>query len=195
CVLDANAGVEPQTETVWRQADKYHVPRLVFVNKMDKVGADFFRCVEMIEDRLATQPVAIQLPIGAEDQFAGVVDLIRMQAIYWNEEEQGQAFEEHEIPAELKADAEKYREAMVEAAAEANETLMDRYLEEGDLSAEDIKTGLRERVLSTEICLCMCGTAFKNKGVQAMLDAVIDYLPSPLEVPPIKGVDARDSEI
>src|SRR5699024_3375654 len=161
CVLDANAGVEPQTETVWRQANKYHVPRLVFVNKMDKLGADYYRCVEMIEKRLATKPVTIQLPIGAEDHFEGVVDLIRMQAIYWNEEDQGRTFEARDIPDGLKADAEKDREAMVEAAAEANEALMDKYLEEGELSTDDIKAGLRERVLTTEICLCMCGTAFK----------------------------------
>jgi len=194
CVLDANAGVEPQTETVWRQADKYQVPRLVFVNKMDKLGADYYRCVDMIEKRLATQPITIQLPIGAEDNFEGVVDLIRMQAIYWNEEDRGQTFEARDIPEHLQADAEKYREAMVEAAAEANEELMEKYLGEGKLSTEDIKQGLRERVLTTEICLCMCGTAFKNKGVQAMLDAVVDYLPSPLDVPAIKGVDANDRE-
>jgi len=195
CVLDANAGVEPQTETVWRQADKYHVPRLVFVNKMDKLGADYYRCLQMINDRLATQPVTIQLPIGAEDNFEGVVDLIRMQAIYWNADDMGRTFEERDIPEDMQADAAKYREAMVEAAAEANEALMDKYLEEGDLSSADIKAGLRERVLTTEICLCMCGTAFKNKGVQAMLDAVVDYLPSPVEVPPIKGVDANDKDV
>lgn len=192
CVLDANAGVEPQTETVWRQADKYHVPRLVFVNKMDKLGADYGRCLQMIRDRLATEPVTIQLPIGAEDSFEGVVDLIRMQAIYWNQDDRGQTFEARDIPDELKAEAQTYREAMLEAAAEANEDLMEKYLEQGDLSHDDIRAGLRERVLTTEICLCMCGTAFKNKGVQAMLDAVIDYLPAPTEVPPIKGVDAND---
>src|SRR5699024_7110311 len=139
-------------------------PRLVFVNKMDKLGADYYRCVEMIEKRLATQPVSIQLPIGAEDGFEGVADLVRMQAIYWNQDDQGRTFEAREIPDHLKAEAEQYREAMVEAAAEANESLMEKYLEESDLSAEDIKAGLHERVLTTEICLCMCGTAFKNKG-------------------------------
>ncbi|MBO9469419.1 elongation factor G [Endozoicomonas sp. G2_2] len=194
CVLDANAGVEPQTETVWRQANKYHVPRLVFVNKMDKLGADYYRCVQMMRDRLATHPVSIQLPIGAEDDFEGVVDLLRMQAIYWNQEDAGRTFEAREIPDHLKADAEKYREEMVEAAAEADEELMDRYLENGELSDEDIKSGLRARTIANEICLCLCGTAFKNKGVQAMLDAVVDYLPAPTEVPPIKGQDANDPD-
>lgn len=194
CLLDANAGVEPQTETVWRQANKYHVPRMVFINKMDKLGADFYRCVEMIETRLASTPVPIQLPIGAEDDFEGVIDLVKMRAIYWNMEDNGQTFEAKEIPEALRADAEKYREQMVEAAAEANETLMDKYLESGELSVEDIKAGLRQRVLNVEICLCLCGTAFKNKGVQALLDAVIDYMPAPTDVPAIKGVDANDPD-
>ncbi len=195
CVLDANAGVEPQTETVWRQANKYHVPRLVFVNKMDKLGADYWRCLQMMRERLGTTPVTIQLPVGAEDHFAGVVDLIRMQAIYWNEQDAGRTFEAREIPADLKADAEAYREAMVEAAAEANEELMETYLEAGELSNDQIKAGLRERMIANEICVCLCGSAFKNKGVQAMLDAVIDYLPAPTEVPPIKGVDDNDPEV
>ncbi len=194
CVLDANAGVEPQTETVWRQANKYHVPRMVFVNKMDKLGADFYRCVDMIDKRLGTKPVPVQLPIGAEDDFEGVIDLLRMQAIYWNEEDAGRTFEAREIPDALKADAQKYRDAMVEAAAEANEELMDKYLEGGELTDDEIKSGLRLRTLSTEICLCLCGTAFKNKGVQALLDAVVDYMPSPVEVPPIKGTDANDAD-
>ncbi|MES1943083.1 elongation factor G [Salinisphaera sp. PC39] len=194
CVLDANAGVEPQTETVWRQANKYHVPRMVFVNKMDKLGADYYRCVDMISERLGTKPVSIQLPIGAEDEFEGVVDLMRMQAIYWNQEDFGQTFEAREIPDNLKADAQKYREEMIEAAAEANEELMDKYLGGGELTDDEIKAGLRQRVLSTEICLCLCGTAFKNKGVQALLDAVIDYLPSPVDVPAIRGVDANDED-
>lgn len=194
CVLDANAGVEPQTETVWRQANKYHVPRMVFVNKMDKLGADFYRCVDMIDKRLGTKPVPVQLPIGAEDNFEGVIDLLRMQAIYWNEEDAGRTFEAREIPDALKADAQKYRDAMIEAAAEANEELMDKYLEGGELTDDEIKNGLRLRTLSTEICLCLCGTAFKNKGVQALLDAVVDYMPSPVEVPPIKGTDANDAD-
>jgi len=195
CVLDANAGVEPQTETVWRQANKYHVPRLVFINKMDKLGADYYRCVQMMRDRLATHPVSIQLPIGAEDHFEGVVDLIRMQAIYWSQEDAGRTFEARDIPEHLQADAEKYREEMVEAAAEADEQLMEKYLDAGELSDADIKAGLRARVIANEICLTLCGTAFKNKGVQAMLDAVVDYLPSPTEVPAIKGQDANDPEI
>jgi elongation factor G len=194
-VLDANAGVEPQTETVWRQANKYHVPRLVFVNKMDKLGADYYRCVQMMRDRLATQAVPIQLPIGAEENFEGVIDLLRMQAIYWNADDGGRTFEAREIPEALRADAEKYREEMVEAAAEANEDLMDRYLENGELSNDDIKAGLRARTIANELCLTICGTAFKNKGVQAMLDAVIDYLPAPTEVPAIKGIDANDEDI
>ncbi|MGB7756324.1 MAG: elongation factor G [Salinisphaera sp.] len=194
CVLDANAGVEPQTETVWRQADKYHVPRITFVNKMDKLGADYWRCIEMMKKRLATYPVTIQLPIGAEDEFEGVVDLMRMQAIYWNQEDAGRTFEARDIPAHLQADAEKYREEMIEAAAEADEEIMEMYLENGELTNDQIKAGLRKRVINNEITLCLCGTAFKNKGVQAMLDAVIDYLPSPTEVPPIKGQDANDPD-
>ena len=194
CVLDANAGVEPQTETVWRQANKYHVPRIVFVNKMDKLGADYWRCLEMMESRLASTPVTLQLPIGAEDEFEGVVDLIRMKAIYWNQDDGGRTFDAREIPENLQADAEKYREQLVEAAAEADEEIMERYLENGELSDDEIKSGLRKRTINNEITLTICGTAFKNKGVQAMLDAVIDYLPAPTEVPPIKGVDANDPD-
>ena len=194
CLLDANAGVEPQTETVWRQANKYHVPRMMFINKMDKIGADFYRCVEMVQSRLASNPVPIQLPIGAEDDFEGVIDLVQMRAIYWNMEDNGQTFEAKEIPEALKAQAEKYREQMIEAAAEANEELMDKYLETGELSNEEIKAGLRQRSLNVEITLCCCGTAFKNKGVQALLDAVVDYLPAPTDVPAIKGVDANDPD-
>ncbi|MGB1581051.1 MAG: elongation factor G [Nevskiales bacterium] len=194
CVLDANAGVEPQTETVWRQANKYEVPRIVFINKMDKMGADYYRCVEMIKKRLGSTPVPIQLSIGAEEEFAGVVDLIRMQAIYWNQEDMGMTFEAKDIPEELKAKAAEYREQMVEAAAEANEALMDKYLENGDLSAEDIKAGLRSRVLANEIVLTLCGTAFKNKGVQALLDAVVEFMPSPIEVKAIRGSHPDDPE-
>ncbi len=187
CVLDANAGVEPQTETVWRQANRYEVPRMIFVNKMDKMGADFYRCVKMVKERLGANPVSVQLPIGAEDQFAGVVDLIRMQAIYWNQEDRGVTYESKDIPDDLKDKAAEWREAMVEAAAEADEELMEKYLEEGDLSAEEIKKGLRKRTLANEIVPVLCGTAFKNKGVQAMLDAVIEYMPSPVDVPAIRG--------
>ena len=194
CVLDANAGVEPQTETVWRQANKYKVPRMVFVNKMDKMGADYYRCIEMIEKRLNANPVPIQLSIGAEEKFKGVVDLIRMQAIYWNEEDMGMTFEAKEIPDDLKAKAEEYRERMIEAAAEANEELMDKYLEEGTLTNDEIKKGLRARTLANEIVLLLCGTAFKNKGVQAMLDAVVEYMPSPVDVPAIAGTHPDDSE-
>ncbi|NNC23656.1 elongation factor G [Salinisphaera sp. USBA-960] len=195
CVLDANAGVEPQTETVWRQADKYRVPRITFVNKMDKLGADYGRCLSMMRERLSTMPVTVQLPIGAEDEFAGVVDLMRMQAIYWNEQDAGRTFEAAEIPADLQAEAEKYRAEMIEAAAEASEELLEKYLADGDLSNEDIKAGLRARVINNEICVTLCGTAFKNKGVQAMLDAVVDYLPAPTEVPSIKGYDSKDPDV
>ncbi len=192
CVLDANAGVEPQTETVWRQANKYKVPRMVFINKMDKMGADYYRCIEMIKSRLGANVVPIQLAIGAEEKFEGVVDLFRMKAIYWNADDMGMTFQELEIPDELKARAEQYREALVEAAAEANETLMEKYLEGGELSLEEIKAGLRARVLNNEIVLTLCGTAFKNKGVQAMLDAVVEFMPSPLDVPAVHGTDPQD---
>lgn len=194
CVLDANAGVEPQTETVWRQADKYEVPRMVFINKMDKMGADYYRCIEMIRKRLGANAVPIQLSIGAEEDFEGVVDLFRMKAIHWNQDDMGMTFEERDIPADLQAKAEEYREAMIEAAAEANEALMEKYLEEGDLSVDEIKQGLRARVLANEIVLTLCGTAFKNKGVQALLDAVVEFMPSPLEVKAIKGTDPDDPE-
>ena len=187
CVLDANAGVEPQTETVWRQANRYGVPRMIFVNKMDKMGADFFRCVEMVKERLGCNAVPAQLPIGAEDDFAGVVDLIREKAIYWNEKDFGATYEEVDIPAELAADAAKYREALVEAAAEANETLMDKYIGGEALTVEEINQGLRSQTIANEVVPVFCGSAFKNKGVQAMLDAVVEYMPSPVEVPAIEG--------
>ena len=187
-VFCAVGGVEPQSETVWRQANKYHVPRLAFVNKMDRAGADFLRVLGQIKDRLGATPVAMQLPIGAEENFKGVVDLVRMKAIYWNEDNMGMTFEEKEIPEQMQADCQAYREKMVEAAAEANEELMEKYLEEGDLSAQDIKNGIRLRTLSTEITPAFCGSAFKNKGVQAVLDAVVELLPSPLDVPAIRGV-------
>lgn len=191
-VFCGTSGVEPQSETVWRQANKYHVPRIVYVNKMDRAGADFLRVVEQIKKRLGHTPVPIQLAIGAEENFQGQVDLIKMKAIYWNEEDKGLTYREEEIPAELQELAEEYRSNMVESAAEANEELMDKYLEEGDLSAEDIKKGLRIRTLASEIVPAVCGSSFKNKGVPLVLDAAIDYLPAPDEVAAIKGVDPDD---
>ena len=192
-VFCAVGGVEPQSETVWRQANKYHVPRMAFVNKMDRAGADFLRVVEQIKERLGANPVAMQVAIGAEEHFEGVVDLIKMRAIRWKEENMGSEFIEGDIPAELLELCEKQREIMVEAAAEANETLMDKYLESGELDAEDIKQGIRLRTLANEIVPTFCGSAFKNKGVQAILDAFIDYMPSPIDVPAIKGhLDDKD---
>jgi elongation factor G len=192
-VFCAVGGVEPQSETVWRQANKYGVPRLAFVNKMDRAGADFLRVVDQIKTRLGANPVPIQMNIGAEEKFKGVVDLIRMKAIMWNEADLGVTFNEEEIPADIADKCAEMREQMVEAAAEATEELMEKYLEEGDLLAEDIKQGLRIRTLANEIIPCLCGSAFKNKGVQAMLDAVIDYMPAPIDVPAIKGhLDDKD---
>jgi elongation factor G len=186
-VYDAVAGVQPQSETVWRQANKYRVPRLAFINKMDRIGANFFKSYDHIRNRLKGNPVPIQIPIGAEESFAGVVDLVTMQAIYWDEASQGMKFERKAIPAELAAPAKEWRDKMVEAAAEANEELMNKYLESGELSTEEMKRGLRLRTINNEIVPMLCGSAFKNKGVQAMLDAVIDYLPSPVDIPPVKG--------
>ncbi|MBW8906964.1 MAG: elongation factor G [Betaproteobacteria bacterium] len=186
-VYDAVAGVQPQSETVWRQANKYRVPRLAFINKMDRVGATFFKSYEHIRSRLKGNPVPIQLPIGLEDKFAGVIDLVTMQAIYWDEASQGMKFEKKPVPAELQAEAKEWRDKLVEAAAEANEELMNKYLETNELSVEEVKRGLRLRTIANEIVPMLCGTAFKNKGVQAMLDAVIDYLPSPVDIPPVKG--------
>jgi len=192
-VFCAVGGVEPQSETVWRQANKYSVPRMAFVNKMDRAGADFFRVVEQIKTRLGSKPIPLQVPIGAEDNFKGVVNLIDMKAIIWDEESRGMKFEEVDIPDELKAKVEELREQVIETAAEANEELMDAYLNTGELSREQIVQGLRLQTLSNEIVLVTCGTAFKNKGVQAMLDAVIDFMPSPLDVPAIKGIlDDKD---
>ena len=188
-LFDSVAGVQPQSETVWRQMNRYNVPRIAFVNKMDRAGANFLRVVDMIRSRLRGNPVPIQLPIGAEDHFEGVIDLVRMQAIYWDMETQGTKFEYRDIPEALKAQADEYHAKMVEAAAEGNEELLNKYLEEGTLTDEEIKLGLRERSLRSEIVLCMCGTAFKNKGVQALLDAVIEYMPSPAEVPDVKGLN------
>ena len=195
-VLSSVDGVEPQTETVWRQANKYGVPRMIFVNKMDRAGADFSRVVAQVRERLGANPVPIQLPIGAEEAFAGIVDLIRMRAIYWSEADMGVSFEVREIPEDLVADARQYRTAILEAAAETDEALLDRFLEDGDLSEDEIRRGLRTGTLSGEIVAVMCGSAFKNKGVQAMLDAVVDFMPSPADVPSIRGVlnDASEGE-
>ena len=188
-VYCAVGGVQPQSETVWRQANKYNVPRLAFINKMDRTGANFFKVYEQLKLRLKANPVAIVIPIGAEDQFEGVVDLVKMKAIVWDEASQGVKFEYKDIPAELQDQAEEWREKMVESAAEANEDLMNKYLEDGDLSEDDINLGLRLRTIACEIQPMLCGTAFKNKGVQRMLDAVIDYLPSPVDIPPVDGTD------
>ncbi len=193
-VYDAVGGVQPQSETVWRQANKYKVPRLAFVNKMDRTGADFLRVRQMMIDRLKANPVPIVLPIGAEQQFTGVVDLLKMKAIIWDEATQGMKFEYQDIPAAMVADAKKWRESMVETAAEASEDLMNRYLEEGDLPEADILRGLRLRTIAGEIQPMLCGSAFKNKGVQRLLDAVVELMPSPLEVPPVEG-HAEDGSI
>jgi elongation factor G len=195
-VFCAVGGVEPQSETVWRQANKYNVPRLAFVNKMDRAGADFLRVVDQIRERLGSNPVVLQIPIGAEENFEGVVDLLRMKAIYWDEESRGIKYEERDIPDGLVDQCNEYRDLMVEAAAEANDELMEKYLEDGELSIEEIKQGLRSRAIGNEIVLALCGSAFKNKGIQAMLDAVIDYMPSPIEVEAIKGTldDADETE-
>lgn len=186
-VFCGTSGVEPQSETVWRQADRYGVPRLVFVNKMDRQGADYLRVVGQIKERLGANPIPIQLAIGAEEEFKGVIDLVKNKAIYWNEDDLGATFEYQDIPDDMQDLAAEYRESMIEAAAEANEELMDAYLEQGELSEEQIKEGLRARTLNNEIVLATCGSAFKNKGVQAVLDAVIEYMPSPIDVPAIKG--------
>ena len=187
-VLCAVGGVQPQTETVWRQANKYRVPRLIFVNKMDRTGADFNRVLEQVRARLKANPVPIQLPIGSEDKFQGVIDLVKMQAIYWDDGTQGMKFEAKDVPADLAGEAEAWREKMVETAAEASEELMNTYLEKGDLTVDEIKKGLRARTIHGEIFPMLCGSAFKNKGVQAMLDAVIDYMPAPSDIPPVKGM-------
>ena len=194
-VYCAVGGVQPQSETVWRQANKYQVPRMAFVNKMDRQGADFFKCYEQMRTRLKANPIPIQVPIGAEDQFKGVVDLVKMKEIIWNEADNGVTFEYKDIRDELKDECQKWRENMLETAAEANEELMNKYLETGDLSEEDLKKGLRIRTIANEIVPMLCGTAFKNKGVQAMLDAVVDYMPSPIDVPAIRGVDESEKEI
>ncbi|MBL1319433.1 MAG: elongation factor G [Methylophaga sp.] len=195
-VFCAVGGVEPQSETVWRQANKYHVPRLAFINKMDRSGADFPNVIEQIKARLGATPVPMQLPIGAEEEFEGVVDLVRMKAIYWNEDDLGATYEARDIAPEMLAECESYREQMVEAAAEANEELMDKYLEDGVLSEQEIKQGIRLQTLANQIVPAFCGSAFKNKGVQAMLDAVVEYMPAPTDVPAITGVlDDKDETV
>ncbi len=194
-VYCAVGGVQPQSETVWRQANKYHVPRLAFVNKMDRTGANFFKVYDQMRVRLKANPVPIVIPIGAEDTFEGVVDLLKMRSIIWDEASQGMKFTYGDVPAELQADAEKWRENMIEAAAEANEELMNKYLENGELTEEEIIAGLRARTIACEIQPMLCGTAFKNKGVQRMLDAVIQFLPSPVDIPPVSGVDLNDNEV
>jgi elongation factor G len=190
-VFDAVSGVEPQSETVWRQANRYHVPRMVFVNKMDRAGADFLRVVEQIRTRLGSTPIPVQLNIGAEENFRGVVDLVKMKAIIWDESNMGTTYQEEEIEPEMLAECEVWREKMVEAAAEANDDLMEKYLEEGSLSEDEIHSGLRIRTLKGEIVPALCGSAFKNKGVQAVLDAVVRYMPSPLDVPAIQGINSE----
>ncbi len=194
CVLDSNQGVEPQTETVWRQGDKYHVPRIVFANKMDKTGADFFKCLDDIVKRLGARPVAIQLPIGAENDFKGLINLVSMKARIWDDESLGAKFEDIEIPAEMLDQAKEYREKMIEAAVEMDDDAMAAYLDGKEPDEETLKRLIRKAVLTEAFFPVLCGSAFKNKGVQSLLDAVVDYLPSPLEVPPIKGIDPRNDK-
>ncbi len=193
-VLCSVGGVEPQTETVWRQGNKYNVPRMIFVNKMDRTGADFLRVVEQAHERLGANPVPVQLPIGAEDKFEGVIDLIRMRAVFWDDSNLGTSYEARDIPSNLLADAEAWREKMIEAAAEADEELLDKFLVNGSLEQADIRKGLRARTLSGEIVVAMCGSAFKNKGVQALLDAIVDFMPAPIDVPSIKGINDDETE-
>ncbi len=188
-------GVEPQTETVWRQADKYRVPRLAFVNKMDRVGADYFRVVKMIEDRLGARPAVLQLPIGAEDKFSGIVDLVTMKAVVWEDESLGAKFHEEEIPADLRDQAEEYREKLIEAAADADEAIMVKYLDGKAISEAELRSGIRAATLALKIVPVLCGTAFRNKGVQPMLDAVVEYLPSPLDIPPVNGVEPGTDKV
>src|SRR5688572_26772176 len=188
-VYCAVGGVQPQSETVWRQANKYKVPRLAFVNKMDRTGANFFKVYDQMKVRLKANPVPIVIPIGAEDNFTGVIDLIKMKAIIWDEASQGMKFDYRDIPAELQAEAAKWRENMLEAAAESSEELMNKYLESGDLTEAEIKAGIRTRTIGAEIQPMFCGSAFKNKGVQRMLDGVVDFMPSPIDIPPVPGTD------
>jgi len=192
-VLCSVGGVEPQTETVWRQGNKYGVPRMIFVNKMDRAGADFLRVVEQVKERLGANPVPVQLPIGVEENFVGVIDLIGMRAIYWDNDNMGTSYEARDIPEELRPEAEAWREKMIEAAADADEELLAKFVEHGTLDKEEIRRGLRQRTLRGEVVVTMCGSAFKNKGVQALLDAVIDYMPAPIDVPAIKGTNEDGS--
>jgi len=194
-VYCAVGGVQPQSETVWRQANKYKVPRLAFVNKMDRTGANFYKVYDQMKVRLKANPVPIVIPIGAEENFQGVIDLIKMKAIFWDEASQGMKFDYREIPAELQAEAVKWRENMLEAAAESSEEMMNKYLEVGDLTEDEIKLAIRTRTIAAEIQPMLCGTAFKNKGVQRMLDAVIEFMPSPVDVPPVPGLDEDDKEV
>jgi elongation factor G len=193
-VFDAVAGVQPQSETVWRQADKYHVPRICFINKMDRVGADFYRSIDTIVDRLKARPVAIQIPVGAEDQFKGIVDLVDMKAVIWQDETLGAKFDVVDIPADLLEKAKVYREQMIEAVSEFDEVLFGKFVEGQPLTTDEIKAGIRKATIALKIFPVICGSAFKNKGVQTMLDAVVDYLPSPLDIPPIKGMDLDDKD-
>ena len=193
-LLDANQGVEPQTETVWRQADKYGVPRMIFVNKMDKIGADFFLSVKMVRDRLGANPIVIQLPIGAENKFRGIIDLVRMKAVVWDDEALGAKFHDEEIPADLIDEAKEYHEKLVEQAVELDEGAMEAYLEGTHPSEETLKALIRKGTIANVFVPILCGSAFKNKGVQPMLDAVVDYLPSPLDVPPMKGIDFKTGD-
>ncbi len=195
CVLDSNQGVEPQTETVWRQGDRYKVPRIVFCNKMDKTGADFFQCLKDIVDRLGAKPVAIQLPIGAENQFKGLIDLVRMVGVVWDEETLGAKYHDIEIPADMLDQAKEYREKLIEAAVELDDDAMTAYLEGKEPDEATLKRLIRKATISSAFFPVLCGSAFKNKGVQPLLDAVVDYLPSPLDVPPIKGVDMKGNEV
>ena len=195
CVLDSNQGVEPQTETVWRQGDKYKVPRIVFANKMDKIGADFFKCLDDIKTRLGAKPVAIQLPIGSEQNFKGLVDLVRMKGVVWDDESLGANYHDIDIPADMLDDAKKYREQMIEAAVELDDAAMTAYLEGKEPEEATLKKLIRKAVLTGAFFPVLCGSAFKNKGVQPLLDAVVDYLPSPLDVPAIKGLDDKGNEV
>src|SRR5271166_5833290 len=193
-VFDGVNGVEPQSETVWRQADKYKVPRICFINKMDRVGADFYRAVDTIVDRLKARPVAIQIPVGAEDQFRGIVDLVKMKAVLWRDETLGAKFDVVDIPADLLEKAKTYREQMIEAVSEFDDTLFEKFINGEPLSVDEIKAGIRKATIALKIFPVICGSAFKNKGVQTMLDAVVDYLPSPLDIPDVEGADVDDPE-
>jgi elongation factor G len=195
CVLDSNQGVEPQTETVWRQGDRYKVPRIVFCNKMDKIGADFFQCLKDIVDRLGARPVAVQLPIGAESQFKGIIDLVRMVGVVWDEETLGAKYHDIEIPAELAEQAKEYREKLVEAAVELDDDVMAAYLDGKEPDVATLKRLIRKATIASTFFPVFCGSAFKNKGVQPLLDAVVDYLPSPVDVPPVKGIDSKGNEV